>query len=74
MIRSPQSATGKECVCDLKNVDPLFPKDELTKVETTALKCIRSITSERVNILFKHVSLYFILNSFSKFNHIKLIM
>ncbi|XP_016375185.1 olfactomedin-4-like [Sinocyclocheilus rhinocerous] len=43
-----QSATGKECMCDLKNLDPLFPKDELTKVETTALKCIRSITSEKM--------------------------
>ncbi|XP_016324652.1 olfactomedin-4-like [Sinocyclocheilus anshuiensis] len=46
-----QSGTGKECVCDLKNVDPPFPKDELTKVETTALKCIGSITSEKMTDL-----------------------
>ncbi|XP_016133037.1 olfactomedin-4-like [Sinocyclocheilus grahami] len=46
-----QSETGKECVCDLKNVDPPFPKDELTKVETTALKCIGSITSEKMTDL-----------------------
>ncbi|XP_043083926.1 LOW QUALITY PROTEIN: olfactomedin-4-like [Puntigrus tetrazona] len=46
-----QLTTGKECVCDLKNVDPLFPKDELRNVETTALKCIRSITLEKMTDL-----------------------
>ncbi|KTF73221.1 hypothetical protein cypCar_00047184 [Cyprinus carpio] len=46
-----QSATGKECVCDLKNLDPPFPKDELTKVETAVLKCIGSITSEKMTDL-----------------------
>ncbi|XP_016114880.1 olfactomedin-4-like [Sinocyclocheilus grahami] len=51
MSESQKSATGKECMCDLKNLDPLFPKDELTKVETTALKCIRSITSEKMTDL-----------------------
>uniref|UniRef100_A0A8C2Q6X8 Olfactomedin-like domain-containing protein n=2 Tax=Cyprinus carpio TaxID=7962 RepID=A0A8C2Q6X8_CYPCA len=45
------SATGNECVCDLKNLDPVFPNDKLTKVETTALKCIRSITSEKMTDL-----------------------
>ncbi|XP_052453609.1 olfactomedin-4-like [Carassius gibelio] len=45
------SATGNECLCDLKNLDPVFPKDELTKVETTALKCVRSITLEKMTDL-----------------------
>ncbi|KAK2867070.1 hypothetical protein Q8A67_025187 [Cirrhinus molitorella] len=48
---SESAATGKECVCDLKNVDPPFPKDEITKVETTVLKCIESITSEKMTDL-----------------------
>lgn len=43
-----QSVRGKECVCDLKNVDPPFPKNELTEVETTALQCIETITLEKV--------------------------
>ncbi|XP_067292486.1 olfactomedin-4-like [Pseudorasbora parva] len=46
-----QSARGKECVCDLKNLDPPFPKNELTKVETTALQCIETITSEKMTDL-----------------------
>ncbi|XP_048014796.1 olfactomedin-4-like [Megalobrama amblycephala] len=46
-----QSARGKECVCDLKNVDPPFPKNELTEVETTALQCIKTITLEKMTEL-----------------------
>lgn len=48
VIWSPQSVRGKECMCDLKNLDPPFPTNELTKVETTALQCIETITSEKV--------------------------
>ncbi|ROL54592.1 Olfactomedin-4 [Anabarilius grahami] len=46
-----QSVRGKECVCDLKNVDPPFPENELTEVETTALQCIKTITLEKMNEL-----------------------
>ncbi|XDV53135.1 hypothetical protein PO909_021717, partial [Leuciscus waleckii] len=46
-----QSVRGKECVCDLKNLDPPFPTNELTKVETTALQCIETITSEKMTDL-----------------------
>ncbi|KAG1938262.1 olfactomedin-4-like [Pimephales promelas] len=46
-----QSERGKECVCDLKNLDPPFPKNELTKVETSALQCIETITSEKMTDL-----------------------
>ncbi|XP_077066579.1 olfactomedin-4-like [Siphateles boraxobius] len=46
-----QSVRGKECVCDLENGDPPFPKNELTKVETTALQCIETITSEKMTDL-----------------------
>ncbi|XP_067292295.1 olfactomedin-4 [Pseudorasbora parva] len=46
-----QSARGKDCVCDLKNSDPAFPKIKLTKVETTALQCIGTITSEKMTDL-----------------------
>ncbi|XP_073687480.1 olfactomedin-4-like [Garra rufa] len=48
---SESAATGKECVCDLKNLDPPFPKDELTKVETDVLKCIESITLQKMTDL-----------------------
>jgi len=52
-------------VCDLKNLDPPFPKNELTKVETTALQCIETITSEKVQNIFKlHIFIHFIILSF----------
>ncbi|XP_016113789.1 olfactomedin-4-like [Sinocyclocheilus grahami] len=46
-----QSVRGKECVCDLKNSDPAFPEQKLTKVETISAQCIGSITSERMTDL-----------------------
>ncbi len=48
MIWSLQSVRGNDCVCDLKNSDPAFPEQKLTKVETVSAQCIGSITSERV--------------------------
>ncbi|XP_056106808.1 olfactomedin-4-like [Rhinichthys klamathensis goyatoka] len=46
-----QSVKGKECVCDLKDLDPPFPMNELINVETTALQCIETITSEKMTDL-----------------------
>ncbi|KAF4094976.1 olfactomedin-4-like [Onychostoma macrolepis] len=46
-----QSVRGKDCVCDLKNSDPAFPEQKLTKVETISAQCIGSITSERMTDL-----------------------
>ncbi|KAK9952179.1 hypothetical protein ABG768_018032 [Culter alburnus] len=47
----PQSAKGKDCVCDLKNSDPVFPMNKLKKVETNALQCTGTITSEKMTEL-----------------------
>ncbi|RXN21919.1 olfactomedin-4-like protein [Labeo rohita] len=46
-----QSVTGKDCVCDLKNSDPAFPENKLTKVGTNAAQCIQAITSEKMTDL-----------------------
>ncbi|KAK7117419.1 hypothetical protein R3I94_022858 [Phoxinus phoxinus] len=46
-----QSVRGKDCVCDLKNSDPAFPEKKLKNVETTALQCIGTITSEKMTDL-----------------------
>ncbi|XP_039503920.1 olfactomedin-4-like [Pimephales promelas] len=46
-----QSVRGKDCVCDLKNSDPAFPEKKLKNVETSALQCTRTITSEKMTDL-----------------------
>ncbi|KAK7121671.1 hypothetical protein R3I93_022678 [Phoxinus phoxinus] len=46
-----QSVRRKDCVCDLKNSDPAFPEKKLKNVETTALQCIGTITSEKMTDL-----------------------
>ncbi|XDV53132.1 hypothetical protein PO909_021714 [Leuciscus waleckii] len=46
-----QSVRGKECVCDLKNSDPVFPEKTLKNVETTSVQCIGTITSEKMTDL-----------------------
>nr|XP_055049138.1 olfactomedin-4 [Misgurnus anguillicaudatus] len=43
-----QSVRGKNCVCDLKNTDPAFPKSKFKRVETIALQCTATITSEKM--------------------------
>ncbi|XP_051739423.1 olfactomedin-4-like isoform X1 [Ctenopharyngodon idella] len=46
-----QSVKGKVCVCDLKNSDPAFPMNKLMKVETSALQCTGTITSQKMTEL-----------------------
>ncbi|XP_048015141.1 olfactomedin-4-like [Megalobrama amblycephala] len=46
-----QSARRKDCVCDLKNSDAVFPMNKLKKVETDALQCTGTITSEKMTEL-----------------------
>ncbi|XP_036423934.1 olfactomedin-4-like [Colossoma macropomum] len=49
-----QSASGKQCVCELKNLDRPFPMDKLDNIGTVASECNRTITPnqmEEVDVL-----------------------